>query len=86
MGWTIDFARSRMTCRVLESRALNSAKDRRHPVDEYPDLGAIPSAGRIRYIDSVRIGAPVHKNRHELPFSDERAHHEIRCMNDAQTA
>ena len=74
------------TYRVPESHALDSAHDRRHPVDEYPGLGAIPSAGRIRYIDSVRIGAPVHKNRHELPFFDERKHHEIRCMNDAQTA
>src|SRR5580658_2628405 len=69
---------------VLQSRALNSANDRRHPFDEYLDLGAVPSAGWIRYIDGMRIGSPVHKNRHELPFFDERPHHEIHCMNNAQ--
>ena len=71
---------------ILRSRALDGADDRRYPFDEYPDLGAIPSAGWIRYIDSLGIGAPIHQNWHKLPFFDKRAHHEIRCMNDAQTA
>jgi hypothetical protein len=74
------------TYRVPQSRVLDSANNRRHPIHEYPDLGAIPPAGRIRDIHGMRIGTPVHKNRHELPSFDERPHHEIHGMNDAQTA